>query len=744
MARRLLRSRLFLAPAVVILAALAAPLAAQQWLPPRPDAPRVSRPTAAAAVPAALRRQMQRPGTPRDVVLPVPAARVGPARATTAEVEPNDSLSKATPVALGDTVTGVINPAGDVDYFAVDLQAGTVVDIRVEAQSLGSPLDSYIALFAADTTLLGINDDYAGLDSRIVAAIPRTGRYYVGITDYRYPTGGPTYTYRILIRTITTDETEPNNTAATANPVRLNDTVIAAIGASDDVDFFALDVTSATYLGVATAPVGSWINLVVAIVGTDGTTLLACDSSGSGTQRYLAAAGRYYVSVRPLYGGSGLYQLTTRVLPTGPGDPVTVVYPGLGFTVLTHAAAGLSGDVYASANGNSLVHISATGTATTIGQNISTFTVDGFGDVLGPGWDDATGRQILARVNSAGTQTVFAADAPYFYALTTGPDGDVWGYGCRSICGLWRYDPVGRLKDSTALSMYPSQLAFSPGGVLHFVNGSDTVYQVSQGRLQAAIVATGGYFTALAFDTDGFLYLADAATRTIQLYDASYRVAAAPFAATNLSYPTSLFFLRDASGAMTSRLLAANGSWGVPADFANQLVEVNPSGVRAAGQPLQPRLLRIAQRSLRPGTVGHAYADTVSLAEAVAGGRAAWRVDYGSLPPGLTLDGATGVLSGVPSDSGWYAFTLVATAGGRSGPGAFTLEVGVPALGPTDVVNALLGVAGVLGAEDERFLDLQGNRNGHMDIGDVRAFLRKHGQLAASAPARAPAREDKP
>ena len=730
--------------ALLTVAVLVTPLAGQQWLPPRPKVVRAARPPA--ALPTPLRRfarQIRAAAAP----LSIPVARLGPARVTVAEAEPNDSVTTATPAALGDTVTGVIDPAGDVDYYALDLVAGTTMDIDVDAQVLGSALDSYIALISADQGVLALSDDHDGLDSRILYVIPATGRYYVGITDYRYPTaGGSGYTYRIALRTVATDETEPNNTAATADPMTTTDTLIAAVGTSDDVDYYALDVAAGTHLGAMAFAVENGPPLHLAVVGTDGVTLLAADSEGLGVRRYLPNAGRYYVAVRSLFGLTGLYQVSAAVLPTGPGDPVTALYADI--QGVTTAAAGLAGDVFAYQGlYNNLLHISSGGAVTTIGHNLFTFVVDGFGDVLAPNYDANTGTQSIQRIGAAGEQSVFAADAPYLTNLATSPDGDVWGYGCRQTCGLWHYDPLGQVKDSVAVSLYASQMAFSPGGVLHFVNWSDTVYRVSQGRVTAALVEPGSYFGALAFDRDGYLYASAGVTGTINLYTSSYQPASAPFAATNMSGPVSLFFLRDGSGAMTARLLATNGTWNVAPDFGGRIVEVNPTGVRAAGHPVQPLLLRVDRGALHAATVGGAYADTLRAAD-VAGhdvsGSATWRVTNGALPPGLALEAATGILSGVPSDSGTFTFSVLATAAGQFGPGTFTVDVGVPGISVVNAINGLLGVTGTLTAEEQRYLDLAGNSNGHLDIGDVRAFLLAHGQLAGSTAAPMPDRREEP
>ncbi|MEV8638151.1 putative Ig domain-containing protein, partial [Streptosporangium sp. NPDC051023] len=74
------------------------------------------------------------------------------------------------------------------------------------------------------------------------------------------------------------------------------------------------------------------------------------------------------------------------------------------------------------------------------------------------------------------------------------------------------------------------------------------------------------------------------------------------------------------------------------------------------------------------GEVGAAYSTTL----AVTGGTSpyTWSVSAGSLPPGLTLNASTGVLSGTPTASGTYSFTVKVTdAVGQSATQAVTLTI---------------------------------------------------------------------
>ena len=70
--------------------------------------------------------------------------------ATVAESEPNDGVAAADSAALGDRATGVVNPARDVDTWFVDLIAGQLFSVDVDAAQVGSALDPTLTLLAPD------------------------------------------------------------------------------------------------------------------------------------------------------------------------------------------------------------------------------------------------------------------------------------------------------------------------------------------------------------------------------------------------------------------------------------------------------------------------------------------------------------------------------------------------------------------------------------------------------------------
>lgn len=138
--------------------------------------------------------------------LPYPTTRGSPAGRITllrefravVESEPNNDLNTADFINLGDQGTGTIDPANDVDVWLFSAQLETILDIDVDAVTLGSDLDALIGLIDSQgPTLLAVNDDSEGLDSRLKYSVTHSAIYYVAVLDARESVGGPTFTYQV-------------------------------------------------------------------------------------------------------------------------------------------------------------------------------------------------------------------------------------------------------------------------------------------------------------------------------------------------------------------------------------------------------------------------------------------------------------------------------------------------------------------------------------------------------------------
>jgi hypothetical protein len=116
------------------------------------------------------------------------------------EQEPNNDFSTATAYAgdLPVAFNGIIDKAGDIDYFRFKAKKGQELDIRVIARTLRSPIDSVLYLYDARGHAIANNDDSGGPDSYIHFNVPADGEYGISITDQLHQ-GGVDYAYRVEI-----------------------------------------------------------------------------------------------------------------------------------------------------------------------------------------------------------------------------------------------------------------------------------------------------------------------------------------------------------------------------------------------------------------------------------------------------------------------------------------------------------------------------------------------------------------
>jgi len=149
------------------------------------------------------------PGQPDPNYMLLPAAHESPPSgnpfrvvsfANTLEAEPNDEQAKAT-VSTGDPIAlnGIIEKAGDIDWFKLPLKKGMSIVVQTFAQALGSPLDSVVNVYNAKGGSLSGNDDGGGrrrLDSKFTVNVPADGDYFLRVTDH-LERGGPNFIYRI-------------------------------------------------------------------------------------------------------------------------------------------------------------------------------------------------------------------------------------------------------------------------------------------------------------------------------------------------------------------------------------------------------------------------------------------------------------------------------------------------------------------------------------------------------------------
>ena len=126
----------------------------------------------------------------------------------TAETEPNDEASRAQAVKeLPATINGRLDKNGDVDSYAVKLEAGQWLTAVVQGRRLGSPMDPLLHAYDAEGHQVGFAHDGLGLDPLLVFRASKAGTYYVRVSAFAFPpaadvklAGGAQDVYRLNLR----------------------------------------------------------------------------------------------------------------------------------------------------------------------------------------------------------------------------------------------------------------------------------------------------------------------------------------------------------------------------------------------------------------------------------------------------------------------------------------------------------------------------------------------------------------
>lgn len=125
------------------------------------------------------------------------------------EQEPNDAFDKpqVLPV-LPTVVNGRLDKSGDIDSFAVPLEAGQEVIAWIESYTLGSTVDGTLRLVDAAGTQVAFNHDGVTLDPLLIWKANRKATYTLQFFGFVYPagseiklTGGEGCVYRLHIST---------------------------------------------------------------------------------------------------------------------------------------------------------------------------------------------------------------------------------------------------------------------------------------------------------------------------------------------------------------------------------------------------------------------------------------------------------------------------------------------------------------------------------------------------------------
>ena len=351
------------------------------------------------------------------------------------------------------------------------------------------------------------------------------------------------------------------------------------------------------------------------------------------------------------------------------------------FIILPHAARAQQ-TLYVDDNGTTIYKIAPDGTQTTFAT--------GLGGVAGPVAVDAAGYVYVGYASGSGygggiiryapdgTQSTFTGYPTI--ANVTGLAFDGSGHLFESEYGTDTNDnsTIHKITQGGVVSAFAQVkdaqrgLALDAAGNLYVADfGLNSVTKIAPDGTESTFATGLNGPDGLAFDASGNLYVANRSGITItQVTPAGVQ---STFA-TGLSEPSGLAF--DQNG----NLLVSNSG-------GTTIIEITPSGAKstfatgftgptglAFGAPTAPAITGTPNAT---ASVGAAYSYQIAAVNNPATYAAS------GLPPGLSLNAATGAISGTPTAGGAYTVSVFATNAYGTGSGILTLAVSPGALQQT-------------------------------------------------------------
>jgi hypothetical protein len=181
---------------------------------------------------------------------------------TTVTVDAGNDFATATELILTTEADWVaadaISPAGDRDFYSLDLVAGDAVQVASGAYMFTEPdviLDTVIRVYGPDEALIATNDDmpyrFYETDSAVIFQATEDGTYYIEVLEWgdwdaaSGANGGASYQYQLWGYLMTATEIEPNDIADDATDLSIQDpdgdgimNIYAGSAYSDSVTMF--------------------------------------------------------------------------------------------------------------------------------------------------------------------------------------------------------------------------------------------------------------------------------------------------------------------------------------------------------------------------------------------------------------------------------------------------------------------------------------------------------------------------
>ncbi|MFC1629341.1 PPC domain-containing protein, partial [Gemmatimonadota bacterium] len=215
----------------------------------------------------------------------------------------------------GEWVSTMFMLAGDVDWFALDVQPsgrGTTV-LKVET---AGDLDTWIDLYDASGELVAEDDDGSGTANALIRhAIEESGRYFARIRHFDEQGTGP-YDVRASLEHAEPDEFEPDNVLEDATPLTMgSEAQFHTFSPAEDTDWFTFTIQAP---GTVTIETSGDVDTIMRLLDIEGNMVGEDDDGGENGNariRRFLPQGTYYLEISqyPDTGHSGA-EYTVRIV----------------------------------------------------------------------------------------------------------------------------------------------------------------------------------------------------------------------------------------------------------------------------------------------------------------------------------------------------------------------------------------------------------------------------------------------
>ncbi len=222
-------------------------------------------------------------------------------------------------VAVGGSVTGLLETSNDRDWFRVDLTAGRLYafDLKGAASGGGTLLDPGLFLFDSTANYVAF-DNNSGIDNdaQLVNSPPSSGAFYISPLDLGLSGG----TYTLVATEIGVDDYL--GSIATTGTLAVGGSTTGDIQFSSDQDWFRIDLTAGRIYTFdqkgAVSAGGSLTESALRLLDDTGNLVANAGYHAAGTDASLTysplSGGTYYVSAEAAYGSTGTYTLVATDL----------------------------------------------------------------------------------------------------------------------------------------------------------------------------------------------------------------------------------------------------------------------------------------------------------------------------------------------------------------------------------------------------------------------------------------------